>query len=327
MSVKISVIIPVYNTALYLNRCLDSVINQTLNDIEIICVNDKSTDGSLSILEQYAKLDKRVKIINNKKNEGVSAARNKAIKNAVGEYVSFVDSDDAIDLDFLEKLYFVAIKKGVDIAKGQRRMITLNGIDPFSEVNGSISKFGILGFNCGFCFAIYKSSLFKNEQIIFPEGIIIAEDDVFLNRLMLKNASITCVDDAYYTYYRREKSVNTDHLSTKKLELISKSFEIMIDEINIAYKENIITGEVYDYLFEAKLLSVFFTYYRNSTKNFKKACIRIMQKIYNQNLRPQTFIKKIGNIDEVKTLLTKCNSYSNLITAMLVKTRLRQTKS
>ena len=100
---KISVIVPVYNVEKYLARCLDSIINQTLADIEIICINDGSTDNSLEILNDYAKKDSRIKIID-QTNAGLSCARNAGMQIAQGEYIGFVDSDDWIDLDFYEKL-------------------------------------------------------------------------------------------------------------------------------------------------------------------------------------------------------------------------------
>ncbi len=112
---KISVIVPVYNVEEYLRECLDSVVNQTLSDLEIICINDGSTDNSLKILKEYAKKDSRIKVID-KKNEGLSATRNLGIDIATGEYIGFLDSDDWIDLDFYEKLYDAAKKYKADIA-------------------------------------------------------------------------------------------------------------------------------------------------------------------------------------------------------------------
>lgn len=102
--VKLSVIIPVYNVEKYLKRCLDSVINQTLKDIEILCINDGSTDDSLSILEEYKSKDSRIVIIS-QGNKGLAATRNVGIENAKGEYLAFVDSDDWINSKFLECLY------------------------------------------------------------------------------------------------------------------------------------------------------------------------------------------------------------------------------
>lgn len=98
---KISIIVPVYNTEKFLEKCLNSLINQTLKDIEIICINDGSTDKSLQILEKFANKDKRIQIIN-QTNSGLSVARNIGIKKAKGEYIGFVDSDDWVDLNFFE---------------------------------------------------------------------------------------------------------------------------------------------------------------------------------------------------------------------------------
>ena len=100
----VSVIIPVYNVEKYLNQCLDSVLNQTLQDIEVICVNDSSTDGSLAILEEYAKKDERMTVVT-QPNSGAGAARNKGLSLAVGKYLSFLDSDDFFEPDMLELAY------------------------------------------------------------------------------------------------------------------------------------------------------------------------------------------------------------------------------
>ena len=121
---KISIIVPVYNTEKYLEKCLNSLISQTLEDIEILCINDGSTDNSIKILEQYANRDSRIKIIN-KKNAGVSAARNTGISQAKGEYLGFVDSDDYVDLNFYEKLY--------NTAKEYNASIAVAGIIRFNE--------------------------------------------------------------------------------------------------------------------------------------------------------------------------------------------------
>ena len=112
---KVSIIVPVYNVGKYLSKCLDSLINQTLEDIEIICINDGSTDNSLDILKSYRTKDSRIKIID-KPNEGLSITRNLGIHSATGNYIGFIDSDDWIDLDFYEKLYSAITSNDVDIA-------------------------------------------------------------------------------------------------------------------------------------------------------------------------------------------------------------------
>lgn len=111
--IKVSVIVPVYNVEKYLQQCLDSIINQTLQEIEIICVDDGSTDGSLEILEKYAKKDRRVGIIK-QKNAGAGAARNRGMLAAHGKYLSFLDSDDFFEHTMLEKAYELAEKDQTD---------------------------------------------------------------------------------------------------------------------------------------------------------------------------------------------------------------------
>ena len=108
-NISISIVVPVYNVEKYLRQCLDSIINQTFKDFECICVNDGSTDKSLSILQEYANKDNRIKIIP-QKNIGLAGARNTALSVASGKYVLFVDSDDYIDINLCEALYKDAIE-------------------------------------------------------------------------------------------------------------------------------------------------------------------------------------------------------------------------
>ena len=101
---KISVLVPIYNAEKYIEKCLDSIVNQTYENIEIVLIEDGSTDNSLEIIKEYSKQDKRIKIISIK-NNGVADARNKALENATGDYVTFVDSDDYVEKDYVETLY------------------------------------------------------------------------------------------------------------------------------------------------------------------------------------------------------------------------------
>ncbi|MGL6168239.1 MAG: glycosyltransferase family 2 protein, partial [Fusobacteriaceae bacterium] len=111
---KISVIIPVYNTEKYLRRCLESIINQSLKEIEIIIVNDGSPDGSSKIIDEFSQKDKRIKVIN-KKNGGISSARNVGLKKSLGEYVIHIDSDDWIEHNYFFEMYSKAKKDNLDI--------------------------------------------------------------------------------------------------------------------------------------------------------------------------------------------------------------------
>ena len=112
---KVSIIVPIYNMEQYLNRCLESIINQTYENIEIILINDGSKDNSLEICKNYAKKDNRIMIID-QKNSGVSSARNSGLDKATGEYLAFVDPDDWIDKDGIEKMVDFALKHKCDIA-------------------------------------------------------------------------------------------------------------------------------------------------------------------------------------------------------------------
>ena len=127
MSVKVSVILPVYNASDYLHQCMDSIVGQTLKDIEIICVDDGSTDNSLDILKEYEQKDKRVKVIQ-QKNAGAGAARNNGLSIATGEYLSFLDSDDFFEPDMLEKAY--------EKAKGSNAQIVVFRSDQYRRFEG-----------------------------------------------------------------------------------------------------------------------------------------------------------------------------------------------
>ena len=123
---KVSLIIPVYNAEKYLQECLDSAINQTLENIEIIIVNDGSTDNSLTICKRYSQKDSRIKLIS-QKNSGVAVARNIALQTATGEYIAFMDSDDYIDKNMLFDMYTKAKRDNADIVTCQFKHIQNDG--------------------------------------------------------------------------------------------------------------------------------------------------------------------------------------------------------
>lgn len=125
--IKVSVIIPVYNVENYLRKCLDSIVNQTLKEIEIICVDDCSTDNSYSILEEYAKIDNRIIIIKNDVNKGLGNTRNVGVENAKGEYIGFIDSDDFVNDVYFEELYNTSKKFNADLTNTHNIIIYENG--------------------------------------------------------------------------------------------------------------------------------------------------------------------------------------------------------
>ena len=134
MTIEVSVIIPVYNVENYLCECLESVINQTFKDIEVICIDDKSKDSSLKILQDYSKKDSRIKIIKNEVNKGLGETRTVGIRNSKGNYISFVDSDDYIAPDFIKYFYETAKKYDADIVSTSNIMsINEDKIIPYKD--------------------------------------------------------------------------------------------------------------------------------------------------------------------------------------------------
>ncbi len=277
---KISIIIPVYNTEKYLKRCLESVCNQTLKDIEIICINDASSDNSIDILKEFEKKDNRIKVINLDKNEGVSVARNSGLETARGEYLGFVDSDDTVDLDFYEKLYSKAKSKNADIVKGIVKKINTNGKINVESLNDIIKKENNkMFFSYQWVSAIYKASVIHDNGICFPIQCHVSEDIVFLNRALLKSKSLVLVDDAYYNYFRREGSLNADKISLEHIKSGLTALDLIFKELNETIE---ITKNEYLYSYGLKINSIIYSSFKNGSYEFKKLCAECLIKNYNK---------------------------------------------
>ncbi len=213
---EISVIVPVYNVEKYLSQCLESIINQTFSDIEIICVNDGSTDNSRQILEEYKLKDSRI-IIEDKANGGLSSARNAGLKAAKGRVISFVDSDDWIAPDMLEKLYNDMVFYNTDIS--------ICAVHLYDEISKTVddddgyynlSKFNRTFDNRAFSYRdtkpfltdicvmawnkLYRKSLIDKVNAKFPDGLIF-EDGPFFYDLFFNTDRVSVVRDFLY-YYR-----------------------------------------------------------------------------------------------------------------------------
>ncbi len=214
--VKVSIIVPVYNVEKYLKKCLDTVINQTLKEIEIICVNDGSTDKSRKILEKYSKKDSRI-IILDKENGGLSSARNAGMKIAKGEFLGFVDSDDWVDVTMFEKLYENAKKYDSQMSicavhKYDDKTKKLLYDDPYFTLgyfdesfdNRAFNHHETIGFMLDLCVMawnkIYKRSFIEEHQIFFPDGLIF-EDGPFFFRAFFRMQRVSLIRDFLY-YYR-----------------------------------------------------------------------------------------------------------------------------
>lgn len=209
---KVSIIVPVYNVEKYLRKCIDSLINQTLKDIEIICINDGSTDKSLEILKEYKNRDSRI-ILLNQENSGQSVARNRGIEIVKGEYLGFVDPDDWIDLDYYEKLYNAASTNDTDIAVGG--IIRVTGIKKKKFLNfeketltdNTKLKFELCDVpeKSYIWNKIYKTQKLKEINLKFEEGRIF-EDCIFTPQALFFLGKMVTVPNTYYYYLRRNNS-------------------------------------------------------------------------------------------------------------------------
>ncbi len=230
---KISVIIPVYNVEKYLPRCLDSIINQTYTDLEIICVNDCSPDKSSVVTDEYAKKDSRIKIINREKNGGLSAARNSGINAATGDYIYFTDSDDWIDKDYIEKIIGTALKSNSDIVVNTNVIRDFEDKDSKPLFFGNLSplkeefvqaKDAINNIMWSAWSQLFKTEFIKKNNLNFPEGYIY-EDMYFTPNAYMNTDKIYKFYGSAYHYCIRNTSI-TGSLSNKQNESMFNLFKI-----------------------------------------------------------------------------------------------------
>ena len=237
-SPKISVIIPVYNVENYLDRCLATVLTQAYENLEIILVDDASTDGSRDLCEKYKKADRRVKFIKRKENGGLSAARNTGLKHASGEYLTFVDSDDSIDVNYIETLYkALGDDKKLSICAVRElrpdKKILNSGVG-YAKTN--LSRNEALkrmlkdeSFNVSAYAKLYHKSLWKNLE--FPEGKVHEDLGTTYKTFLNCDTKIAYDPTVAYNYIRRENSLSDGRYSERKLDIIELT-DKMCDDID-----------------------------------------------------------------------------------------------
>ena len=223
----VSVIIPVYNVEKYLAKCLDSVINQTYKKLEIICVNDGSTDKSADILAEYARKDERIKIIT-QPNAGLSAARNTGIENCSGEYIYFIDSDDYISNDAIEVLAKIMTTEDVDMAYGRVQCFgdmpaqyltdKQQYVDRYTRNIGKIETTNNLRANILSTAwnKLYKKSIISKFNLRFPVGLI-NEDEYWLWAYGIHCKNYYVTDRVLYFYLQRANSIMATRDNDKKI--------------------------------------------------------------------------------------------------------------
>ena len=248
---KISIIATFYNLEDYTKRCVDSLTSQTFQDIEIICINDGSTDNTIGVLQDLALNDNRIKIID-KKNEGVSIARNTGINAASGEYIMFVDGDDYLEPNACEILYKKVKEYYVDIITYQFTNKWTNKsikdkklkISPYYlEIKDHPYLFSdklektYKSINLGICWdKLYKRDFIIKNKISFPESLNLYEDAIFILKILITNPQILVTDYFLYNYW---KSRNTSLTKVNKYSFFLKT----LDAIN--YTNNIFDNKNY----------------------------------------------------------------------------------
>ena len=283
-NIKLSIIIPVYNTENYLEQCLDSIINQSLKELEIICIDDESKDNSLIILRKYQTKDKRIKVIS-KKNEGVGPTRNLGIELAKGEYICFIDSDDYVDLKLYEIAYKTAKKFNADLVAFRWHHF-VGKIDKFKEKNTKFipifdvmeklwDKASILPWN-----KIIRREIFKDKNVrFFPYDF--AEDIFFNYNMYPRIKNISFIDKAFY-HYREGRIGKLSRISyNQKFIKSNKMFPLLYESWK---KGNFIKGReslLLSFLFSirARRCRRFYTFEKNCFKHIKN-----MHLLYNKDV-------------------------------------------
>ena len=314
--IKVSVIIPVYNTEEYLEECIDSVINQTLEEIEIICINDGSTDNSLEILNASAEKDRRIKVLSHE-NKGLGATRNVGIDLAKGEFIYFLDSDDFIDPNTLEETYSLAKEKDLDcvIFQGltyddenkrfyEERYYTMDHLISDTVFNYKDIQDIIFSLSVNVGHKLFKREFLLRTNARFPNNLIF-EDNPFHFKVMLNAERLFFIKKRYFKRRRRANSI-TSSKNKKYFDIIP-----ITDEVFSVFKEFDLIENFEKELYAYKINSIFIwfemieqeykrEFYKKIKDHFEsiedKECLNIKNKTFDN-------IKKSNTLEEFYLLM------------------------
>ncbi len=308
---KVSVILPVYNVGKYLRQSLDSLINQTLNEIEIICVNDGSVDDSYDILEEYKAKDSRIKVIH-KENKGTGAARNDGLRLATGECIGFVDPDDWVKPNMFERLYNLIKEKNLDIA-----MCMPDGYDEKNAINAPFPYFvdanfeniiddrvfnwrDLSPFSYPMCVwnKLYTKELFDKYNIDFAEGLDFEDHKVIFGTLLTAERIFFIREKLYVYRFNREGSVLTDN-NRRLIDHIEifNIVENLMKETNTfnILREDFLTYKIHNILYYYSMIKDEFKseYYENMIKSIRET--NLSSDEYNMLCEKYPDLKEIFN--------------------------------
>ncbi len=306
---KVSVILPVYNVGKYLRQSLDSLVNQTLKDIEIICVDDGSTDDSYEILEEYKEKDNRIKVIH-KENKGTGAARNDGLRLATGECIGFVDPDDWVKPNMYERLYKEIKEKNLDIV-----MCMPDGYDEKNAVNAPFPYFvdanfehiiddrvfnwrDLSPFQYPMCVwnKLYTKKLFDDNNIDFAEGLDFEDHKVIFGTLLTAKRMFFIREKLYVYRFNRDGSVLTDN--NRRLIDHIKIFDIVENLMKETNTYNILRNDFLTY----KIHNILY-YYSMIKDEFKSEYYNNMiQSIKETNLNSEEYNMLCEKYPELRTI-------------------------
>jgi len=248
MNIKVSIIIPVYNVEKYLRKCLDSVINQTLKEIEIIIVNDCSPDNSEDIILEYK--DSRIVYIKNKNNLGSGGSRNIGLSLAKGKYLSFIDPDDLLNELMYEKMFKLGIDNDLDLI--ECKIVKINEMQFFNKIDYKITnKFKIFqgeklnykiehGFTHSIWSKLYKTDILKDNTLLFPNNNI-TDDATFNYKFFTKVKKIAYLYDDLYYYLQRDGGLTKKKLQQDSINAVInnlKEIKEFLDKNNVNIEDN-----------------------------------------------------------------------------------------
>ena len=323
---KVSVIIPVYNVEKYITKCLDSLVNQTLSDIEIIVVNDGTPDNSQIIIDEYVKNypDKVISIV--KENGGQGSARNIGLEKATGEYIGYVDSDDYVELNMYEELYDKAKENDSDIVICGNNIVYENNYNKIAEINydNKYNDFENAFFGkMAVWNKLYKKKMLINNNIKFKEKVWY-EDFAFTLKTLVNAKNIDFLDKTLYNYLWREGSTMNNNNVKRNLEILDA-----FDDIRNYLISNDLLNKYYSYLeFNAinhiYISTVVRVINADVSKDLKKEVIDKLLEYMNSNFKDfknNKYIKTLSRNRKIIYYLIKLRLYK--LVNIIFKTKKR----
>ena len=300
----VSVIVPIYNISRYLIPCIESIIAQSYKHIEIILVDDRSTDDSYEIMQCYGKLDSRIKILQNDVNSGISISRNNGISIAKGKYIAFVDGDDWVHVSYIETMLSVLLEKNVDLCvtsvllyhDRKETVLTQKSIyydntllaNLYNEKINPEIMIHHIGLVSDMAYAkLYRSDIIKQNQIEFPTGLCY-EDIVFNLQYLYYSTSVIVIPDRLY-FYRINRQGSIQYSSRKAFDVLKV---LQIIEAFLLQKNVYNTFKLPLMKFKVSTIAKFTSKKDNLYFSFYKKCSNLLQNIDDSHLSSAMILLK-----------------------------------